>query len=810
MEGENYARVILQCRPSSHPFNEREISLAAPVKIGRAVAGCKPLADNGYFNCKVLSRNHAVLWYENGKFFLQDTQSSNGTFVNNQKLPTTATPVATSPGSLNGTPQNTLKEDSRNDGRKELCSQDIVQFGVEVLEQAKKGAQPVTHGCIVASLKLYHPDGTEAKAQSSKFTIIQTASEGAKRDDQFPMQGDAPKLTMMEIYELQTVLQEAHHREQILESKLLALNKILAAMEQKDSWRATFHEDLLLSKIQYLEGRLHLYERQACGEKIGLNGHAVESMTSNAPLDRSTCDGENEAADTEGSKTFLHKVRDATLISDDYKLRLIAEWKNMLEERSNFENLAKDALQKALADKLEVVKALAISEERLYLVQNECDDLSTLCQHTQKDLLTLVEKFTAQSQSLDDLTRTYQESEKVKLECLDTLRADKSRLEEQISELQENLEARQEQCDKLRRANEKLSRRSDIENGHNGDIDHGASPDQNEDGHRINPELADSGSDEDLLFPHVKFSDRSNHHHHKSSSNLNLPAALAESRENIFQGKDVAQLVKDMKDLDSSDDDAEEYQQNGEAEAVAGLSNGVRDGDFSSTPSSEEKAQDGQLLTRSRLWNPDDESTRVSFEALPTVDKLKNGRSPYRAQDTVVPTRTSFSSNDAVEEDKLDNEMKQLLAGNERLTDLVTRLQAELLAEREHVRRLSAAHPPFAREPSLSFEHGDSGGLVFPSPPSADIPSPFYTVATVAETDKKEVSNTSLEEADLSNPQLELSSIMEELRDLNESVNNEFRPATLSAFLGCHDPVALGLLLLIFLWLCCVFCYSPE
>jgi hypothetical protein len=35
---------------------------------------------------QVLSRNHALLWYENGKFYLQDTKSSNGTFVNNQRL----------------------------------------------------------------------------------------------------------------------------------------------------------------------------------------------------------------------------------------------------------------------------------------------------------------------------------------------------------------------------------------------------------------------------------------------------------------------------------------------------------------------------------------------------------------------------------------------------------------------------------------------------------------------------------------------------------------------------------------------------
>ena len=61
------AKIILTERPSSHRFNEREIIVSAPVKIGRAVAGCKPGNDNGYFNCKVLSRNHAMLWYEDGK-----------------------------------------------------------------------------------------------------------------------------------------------------------------------------------------------------------------------------------------------------------------------------------------------------------------------------------------------------------------------------------------------------------------------------------------------------------------------------------------------------------------------------------------------------------------------------------------------------------------------------------------------------------------------------------------------------------------------------------------------------------------------
>lgn len=64
--------VILACQPNSHPFQERHISLLEPVKIGRSVARARPASNNGIFDCKVLSRNHAVVWYENGKVRLRE------------------------------------------------------------------------------------------------------------------------------------------------------------------------------------------------------------------------------------------------------------------------------------------------------------------------------------------------------------------------------------------------------------------------------------------------------------------------------------------------------------------------------------------------------------------------------------------------------------------------------------------------------------------------------------------------------------------------------------------------------------------
>jgi pSer/pThr/pTyr-binding forkhead associated (FHA) protein len=98
-------------------IQDRSFPLEQPVKIGRSVARSRPNGNNAIFDCKVLSRNHALLWYENGKFFLQDTKSSNGTFVNNQRL----------------------SKSSEESLPFQVSSGDILQFGVDVMEVTKKG-----------------------------------------------------------------------------------------------------------------------------------------------------------------------------------------------------------------------------------------------------------------------------------------------------------------------------------------------------------------------------------------------------------------------------------------------------------------------------------------------------------------------------------------------------------------------------------------------------------------------------------------------------------------------------------------------
>lgn len=58
------ALAVFACRPNSHPFQDRHVYLDEPVKIGRSVARCRPAQNNATFDCKVLSRNHALVWFD--------------------------------------------------------------------------------------------------------------------------------------------------------------------------------------------------------------------------------------------------------------------------------------------------------------------------------------------------------------------------------------------------------------------------------------------------------------------------------------------------------------------------------------------------------------------------------------------------------------------------------------------------------------------------------------------------------------------------------------------------------------------------
>lgn len=310
---------ILSCRPNSHHFAERKLILEntsnknAAVKIGRSIARAKVAPTNGIFDCKVLSRNHALIWYYNGKFYLQDTKSSNGTFVNNQRL------------------SKTNEESAPH----ELCSGDVVQFGVDVIETNRN--QPVTHGCIIANLKLFLPDGKEAKASPSSMLIS--------------------SMPLEELYQLNTCIQEALQRENLLKSKMFKLQCIVTDLKKAAdiSWTALIQEDRLLSRVEFLESQLAAY-----------------------------------------SKSFT-----------DDKLR--DEIKLLHKDKSTYENQLKEVMKKMLAEKVEVMQKCQDTERKLTNVENECSNLQELIDKNRDELQEIIKKYQDQVDKSKALETTISE-----------------------------------------------------------------------------------------------------------------------------------------------------------------------------------------------------------------------------------------------------------------------------------------------------------------------------------------------------------------------------------------------------------------
>ncbi|XP_066899933.1 sarcolemmal membrane-associated protein isoform X28 [Kogia breviceps] len=365
------ALAIFTCRPNSHPFQERHVYLDEPIKIGRSVARCRPAQNNATFDCKVLSRNHALVWYDHktGKFYLQDTKSSNGTFINSQRL---------SRGSEESPPC-------------EILSGDIIQFGVDVTENTRK----VTHGCIVSTIKLFLPDGMEARLRSD----VIHAPLPSPVDK---VAANTPSMYSQELFQLSQYLQEALHREQMLEQKLATLQRLLAITQEASdtSWQALIDEDRLLSRLEVMGNQL-----QACSKN-----------------------------QTE----------------DSLRKELIA----LQEDKHNYETTAKESLRRVLQEKIEVVRKLSEVERSLSNTEDECTHLKEMNERTQEELRELANKYNGAVNEIKDLSDKLKVAEGKQEEIQQKGQAEKKELQHKIDEMEEKEQELQAKIEALQADND--------------------------------------------------------------------------------------------------------------------------------------------------------------------------------------------------------------------------------------------------------------------------------------------------------------------------------------------------------------------
>ncbi|XP_044066235.1 sarcolemma associated protein a isoform X4 [Siniperca chuatsi] len=365
------ALAVFACRPNSHPFQERHVYLDEPVKIGRSVARCRPAQNNATFDCKVLSRNHALVWFDHktGKFYLQDTKSSNGTFINSQRL---------SRGSEESPPC-------------EVLSGDIIQFGVDVTENTRK----VTHGCIVSTIKLFLPDGMEARRRSD---VIQAP---------LPLPVDkvaanTPSMYSQELFQLSQYLQEALHREQMLEQKLATLQRLLANTQEasESSWQALIDEDRLLSRLEVMGSQLQAYSKSQTEEGI--------------------------------------------------RKELLA----LQEDKHNYETTAKESLRRVLQEKIEVVRKLSEVERSLSNTEDECTHLKEMSERGQEELRELANKYNAAVNEIKELTDKMKVAEGRQEELTQRGATEKREFELRIEEMEEKEQVLQARIEALQADND--------------------------------------------------------------------------------------------------------------------------------------------------------------------------------------------------------------------------------------------------------------------------------------------------------------------------------------------------------------------
>ncbi|KAG0149556.1 hypothetical protein CROQUDRAFT_653359 [Cronartium quercuum f. sp. fusiforme G11] len=110
----------LHLHPLNDTFIPKQIALnpnGSKVKIGRQTnQKTIPNSTNGFFDSKVLSRAHAEVWTEDSKVLIRDVKSSNGTFINGERL------------SAEGVESEAF----------ELHTDDVVEFGIDIIADDNK------------------------------------------------------------------------------------------------------------------------------------------------------------------------------------------------------------------------------------------------------------------------------------------------------------------------------------------------------------------------------------------------------------------------------------------------------------------------------------------------------------------------------------------------------------------------------------------------------------------------------------------------------------------------------------------------
>lgn len=132
-QAQSEPQAILHLSPMNGTFERKTITVPyfpENLRIGRQTnQKTIPTPLNGYFDSKVLSRQHAEIWADrSGHVMIRDVKSSNGTFVNGMRL----------------------SQENKESEPRELREQDVLELGIDIVSEDQK---TVVHHKVAAKVE---------------------------------------------------------------------------------------------------------------------------------------------------------------------------------------------------------------------------------------------------------------------------------------------------------------------------------------------------------------------------------------------------------------------------------------------------------------------------------------------------------------------------------------------------------------------------------------------------------------------------------------------------------------------------------
>ncbi|KAI9223241.1 hypothetical protein BC828DRAFT_376437 [Blastocladiella britannica] len=146
--------VLLEDPEGKH---SKKLDLFERIKLGRTTSNkTAPAASNGFFESKVLSRTHADVWAEDGRVFIRDLGSSNGTFVNGERL----------------------SEENQQSVPHELHTGDRIDFGVDINNDT---GTEIQFKKVVVFVRIAAPGSSASPSRKSGGSPTYTAAQSSQQ-----------------------------------------------------------------------------------------------------------------------------------------------------------------------------------------------------------------------------------------------------------------------------------------------------------------------------------------------------------------------------------------------------------------------------------------------------------------------------------------------------------------------------------------------------------------------------------------------------------------------------------------------------